>query len=246
MAKFQATNLWRDAGSVFIALGFALIVRTVAAEPFNVPSGSMIPTLLIGDTLIAGKYAYGFSKYSAPIGSVPDFLLPASKGRLLESPPERGDVIVFKLPRDPSENYVKRLIGLPGDRVQVQGGRLYINGTQVPRRETNAGGGSHRYIETLPGGRTHEINESSDRALHDDTAEYVVPQSHYFMMGDNRDNSLDSRVAAASGGVGFVPSENLVGRVDRIMYSRDPSVSAWDLTELLGSFRQERFLAAVR
>ena len=246
MANFQAANLWRDAGSVFIALGFALVVRTVAAEPFNVPSGSMIPTLLIGDTLIAGKYAYGFSKYSAPIGSVPDFLLPASKGRLLESPPERGDVIVFKLPRDPSENYVKRLIGLPGDSVKVEGGRLYINGTLVPRRETNTGGRSRRYVETLPGGRAHEIVENSDRALHDNTAEYVVPQGHYFMMGDNRDNSLDSRVSAEHGGVGFVPSANLVGRVDRIMYSRDPAVSAWDLPELLGSFRQGLFFAAVQ
>ncbi len=242
-------NLMRDAGTVALALGFALVVRTVAAEPFNVPSASMIPTLLIGDTLIAGKYAYGFSRFSSPINMVSDFLGPEVKGRVLEQPPERGDVIVFRLPRDTSENYVKRLIGLPGDRIQVRDGSLYINDTLVPRRVVDPEDGSHmsrRYIETLPGGREHEILEFSDSEQYDNTAEYAVPPDHYFMMGDNRDNSLDSRISAARGGVGYVPSENLVGRVDRLMYSREIGVPWWNFSELLQSFRQERFFAAVQ
>jgi signal peptidase I len=231
-----------------LALSVVLVVRTVAAEPFSVPSASMVPTILVGDNLIAGKYTYGYSKFSSPIGLMPDF-----KGRILEHAPERGDVIVFKLPRDTSVNYVKRLIGLPGDRIQMKSGRLYINGEMVPRTDdgtytTKLDGQMmklHRYIETLPGGREHETLEISDNATYDNTAEFEVPQGFYFMMGDNRDDSLDSRVAAADGGVGFVPEENLVGRVDRIMYSRDPDVHWWQLPEFAHAFRPERFFAAV-
>src|SRR6476646_9380672 len=159
--------------SILLALGFVLIVRTVVAEPYTVPSPSMVPTLLVGDELIGSKFAYGYGKYSSPIGLMPDFT-----GRLFDRAPERGDVVVFRLPRDPSQTYVKRLIGLPGDRVQMREGRLYINDKLVPRR-------------------------------------------HYFMMGDNRDDSLDSRITAADGGVGFVPEENLVARADRLLLSRD-------------------------
>lgn len=231
-----------------LALSIALVVRTVAAEPFDVPSASMVPTLLVGDTLIAGKYTYGYSKFSAPLGLMPNF-----KGRILEQAPQRGDVIVFKLPRDTSINYVKRLIGLPGDHIQMKQGRLYINGEIVPRRDdgmytTEIGGRPwrlHRYIETLPGGVDHETLEMSDDAAYDTTAEYIVPPDSYFMMGDNRDDSLDSRVAAADGGVGFVPVENLVGRVDRIMYSRDLDVPLWRLPALAQAFRGDRFFAAV-
>ena len=215
-----------------------LIVRTVLAEPYRVPSPSMVPTLLVGDELIASKYAYGYSKYSSPIGLMPDFA-----GRLLGKAPERGDVIVFRLPRDPSITYVKRLIGLPGDRIQMQGGRLYINGTMVDRKavgQRNADG--QLYIETLPGGREHEILEMSDSEQYDDTAPYVVPAGHYFMMGDNRDNSVDSRIAATDGGVGFVPEDNLVARADLILLSRNPAVSWLDVLQWPNILRLSRSL----
>ena len=226
-----ALFLWREGKGVCLALALVLVVRTVAAEPYTVPTPSMVPTLLVGDKLVASKYAYGYSRYSTPIGEFP------MKGRVLDHAPERGDVIVFRLPRDTSETYVKRVIGLPGDRVQMKGGRLYINGEIADRHEvgafvTDLGGRSvtlHHYIETLPGGREHEVIEMSDEDALDNTPEYNVPAGHYFMMGDNRDDSLDSRVAATGGGVGMVPAENLVGRVDMVLYSHNPDASLWDL-----------------
>jgi signal peptidase I len=231
--------------SILLALGLVLIVRTVVAEPYHVPSPSMVPTLLVGDELIAAKYAYGYSKYSSPIGLMPDF-----SGRVLGKTPERGDVVVFRLPRDPSTTYVKRLVGLPGDRIQMQGGRLYINGAIVPRRAIGSfagdGGGrsgpSSLYVETLPDGREHEIVEISDAESHDDTPLFVVPPKHYFMMGDNRDNSVDSRIAVADGGVGFVPEANLVGRAELILLSRDPAVAWFDVAQWPHAFRPTRFL----
>ncbi|MBL6615654.1 MAG: signal peptidase I [Reyranella sp.] len=224
--------------SILLALGLVLVVRTVLAEPYRVPTPSMVPTLLVGDELIASKYAYGYSKYSSPIGLMPDFA-----GRLLGKLPERGDVIVFRLPRDPSTTYVKRLIGLPGDRIQMQDGRLYINGTIVARRAAGPRTGDGQlYIETLPGGREHEIVELSDTDRHDNTPVFVVPAGHYFMMGDNRDNSLDSRIAAEDGGVGFVPEDNLVARADLILLSRNPDVSWLDVTQWPHFLRLSRSL----
>jgi signal peptidase I len=225
--------LWREGKGIGLAMALVLAVRTVAAEPYTVPTPSMVPTLLVGDKLVASKYAYGYSRYSTPIGEFP------IKGRLLDHPPERGDVIVFRLPRDTSETYVKRVIGLPGDRVQVKGGRLYINGAMAERQEmgafvTDLGGRPytlHHYIETLPGGRDHEVIEMSDDESLDNTPEYTVPAGHYFMMGDNRDDSLDSRVAASAGGVGMVPAENLVGRVDMVLYSHNPEEPWWNVAK---------------
>ena len=235
----------RQLKPILLALGFVLIVRTVVAEPYRVPSPSMVPTLLVGDELIASKFPYGYSKYSSPIGLMPDF-----SGRLFGKAPERGDVIVFRLPRDPSTTYVKRLIGLPGDRIQMRDGRLYINDVIVPRRAVGAyaddvGGRSTPatlYIETLPNGREHEIVEMSDVERHDDTPIFVVPPKHYFMMGDNRDNSLDSRIAVADGGVGFVPQDNLVARADVVLLSRDPAVAWFDVAGWSHAFRPSRLL----
>ncbi len=238
----------RQLKPMLLALGFVLIVRTVVAEPYRVPSPSMVPTLLVGDELIGSKFAYGYGKYSSPIGLMPDF-----SGRLFGEAPERGDVIVFRLPRDPSTTYVKRLIGLPGDRIQMQEGRLYINGVIVPRRAigpfTNGVGGrgiaSTLYVETLPNGREHEVVEISDAEEHDDTPSFVVPPKHYFMMGDNRDNSLDSRIAAEDGGVGFVPEDNLVARADLVLLSRDPAVAWFDVAEWPHAFRFARLFGHI-
>ncbi|MBN9090124.1 MAG: signal peptidase I [Reyranella sp.] len=237
-------NWARELRSVAVALGCVLLVRTVVAEPYSVPSGSMVPTLLVGDELIGAKFAYGYGKYSSPIGLLPDFT-----GRLFDRPPERGDVVVFRLPRDPSQTYVKRLIGLPGDRIQMKQGRLYINDALVPRRKVGAYGDDSLYVETLPisggGGHEHEIVEISDSERQDDTPVFTVPAGHYFMMGDNRDNSLDSRVAAERGGVGFVPEENLVARADRLLLSRDTSVGWLDVAEWPHAFRLARFLGRI-
>ena len=230
----------QQAQPIVLAVGFVLIVRTVLAEPYSVPTPSMVPTLLVGDQLVGSKYAYGYSKYSLPLGQ-----LPGIEGRLFGRPPERGDVVVFRLPRDPSTTFVKRLIGLPGDRIQMRQGRLYINDELVQRREAGRFEGDLLFIETLPstsGGaaREHEIIEISDNQRHDNTPVFTVPEGHYFMMGDNRDNSLDSRVAASDGGVGFVPAENLVARVDRLRSSRDPDVGWLDIGRWAHAFRLDR------
>ena len=192
----------------------------------------MVPTLLVGDELVGSKFAYGYGKYSSPIGLMPDF-----SGRLFDKAPERGDVIVFRLPRDPSTTYVKRLIGLPGDRIQMQRGTALHQRRHgsAPRRRhlrrrcRRTQRAVRLYVETLPNGREHEIVEISDAEQHDDTPLFVVPPKHYFMMGDNRDNSLDSRIAAADGGVGFVPEDNLVARADLVLLSRDPAVAWFDV-----------------
>jgi signal peptidase I len=237
----------RELKSILLAVGFVLIVRTVLAEPYHVPSPSMVPTLLTGDQLVAAKYPYGYSRYSPPIDLMPDF-----PGRLLGKTPERGDVVVFRLPRDPSTTYVKRLIGLPGDRIQMKGGRLYINDAIVSRRlvgpftgDAGGRGTPTLYVETLPGGREHEIVEMSDTDRYDDTPMFVVPPKHYFMMGDNRDNSVDSRIAIAAGGVDFVPEDNLVGRAELVLLSRDPAVAWFDVGEWSHVFRPGRLLGRI-
>jgi signal peptidase I len=245
--KMAARGL-RELKPLALALAMVLIVRTVAAEPYTVPTPSMVPTLLVGDKLIASKYAYGYSRYSSPIGLMPDF-----KGRVLDRQPERGDVIVFRLPRDTTETYVKRVIGLPGDHVQLKDGRLYINGKLVPRKAagtftTDLSGRTFtlkRYIETLPGGHAHDVLEISDHEALDNTDEFVVPAGQYFMMGDNRDDSLDSRVSAEAGGVGMVPEENLIGRVDRVLYSHDPELAWWDPQNWPELFKRIRLFNAV-
>ena len=230
----------RQLQPILLALSLVLVVRTVVAQPYRVPSPSMVPTLLVGDQLVGSKFAYGYGKYSSPIGLMPDF-----SGRLFGRTPERGDVVVFRLPRAPSETYVKRLIGLPGDRIQMRAGRLYINDALVARRSIGTFDGDQLYVETLPNGREHEIVEISDADRHDDTPVFVVPAGHYFMMGDNRDNSLDSRIPTIEGGVGFVPEENLVARADRLLFSRDPSVGWLDVADWPHAFRLARLFGRI-
>lgn len=228
MEHRKASALWETVRTVLYAIAIALVVRTFAFEPFNIPSGSMKPTLLVGDYLFVSKYSYGYSRYSLP------WSLPLFEGRILGSEPERGDVIVFKKPSDNETDYIKRLIGLPGDRIQVVGGLLHINGKPVMRekigetkdRDTFSTRTFAVYRETLPNGRQHLIWEASDNDHLDNTNEYVVPEGHYFFMGDNRDNSRDSRVLYD---VGYVPADNLVGRAEFLFFSHDDSANWWEV-----------------
>lgn len=243
MQKKKTGGLLDTLKTVFWAIVIALMVRTFAFEPFNIPSGSMIPTLLVGDYLFVSKFSYGYSKHSMP------FSLPVIPGRVFESEPERGDVVVFKLPSDTTQDYIKRVIGLPGDTVQVTNGRLYINNKLIERERiedyilTDGSGRSAavpQYIETLPNGKVHRILELfGDQGPSDNTEAFTVPEGHYFMMGDNRDNSADSRAFPSR--FRFVPIENLVGRAEFLFYSKDSSQPVYDL----GSIRFDRLFQGV-
>src|SRR5262245_43853079 len=187
------------------ALIIALVIRTFLFQPFNIPSGSMKATLLVGDYLFVSKYSYGYSHYSLP------FSPPLFPGRIFGSPPARGDIVVFRLPKDDATDYIKRVIGLPGDRIQMKGGHLHINGEPVKREriedyiETEEGDRAtrvKRWRETLPNGVSYTTLDLIDSGFYDNTQEYEVPPGQFFMMGDNRDNSTDSRVLSQ---VGYIP-----------------------------------------
>lgn len=210
--------------TVIYAIVIAIVIRTFLFEPFKIPSGSMYPTLYVGDYLFVSKYTYGYSKHSMP------FSMPLFEGRIWSDMPNRGDVVVFKFPQDNKTDFIKRIIGLPGDRVQMKNGRLYINGEMMNRDEQDdfvirdvKGNAEryHQYIETLPEGFKHTIIEVSDNANEDNTLEVTVPQGSFFVMGDNRDRSDDSRV-----NVGFVPFENLVGKARFLFFSHNDE-GAW-------------------
>jgi signal peptidase I len=236
------------------AVLIALVIRTFLFEPFSIPSASMVPTLLIGDYLFVEKFSYGYSRWSFPFG-LP--LLPGP-GRVLFRAPHRGDVVVFKLPCDfsalppdeadfrkrscdPTTDFIKRIVGLPGDTVQMKDGLLYINDRQVPRQriddyyyeepfrpgEAGCSAGNYaQYLETLPGAQPHRMIKNCNVPQFDNTKPVTVPPDHYFMMGDNRDDSADSRDPIS--GVGFVPSENLVGRAEFIFFSTDGYAALWE------------------
>jgi signal peptidase I len=228
---------------------FVAVTKTAIAEPFYVPSGSMEPTLLIGDELLATKYPYGYSS-----ASLPSFVTLPQSERVLGALPQRGDVVVFRWPGDRSQVWVKRVIGLPGDRVAVRHGRVFINGEAAaldPQGEAEAeteNGGlmpAERLTETLPGGRAHAIFKLRRRGPLDDFPQTTVPGGHLFVMGDNRDNSADSRVAVRDGGVGMLPVENLVGRVDALVGSWDLATRSQPVWNWPSGLRLSRFFTAV-
>ncbi|MBL6928299.1 MAG: signal peptidase I [Rhodospirillales bacterium] len=243
MEKEKSEGLSETVRTVVYAVLIAVFIRTFAYEPFSIPSGSMKPTLLIGDYLFVSKFSYGYSHHSLP------FSLPLFSGRMLVSEPERGDVAVFKYPSDTSKDYIKRIVGLPGDEIQVVRGLLHINGKAITRERTsdfidrNPSGSVRRitrYIETLPNGRQHFIlEENGDRGQADNTPLYVVPEEHFFAMGDNRDNSNDSRFLD----VRFIPRVNLVGRADFLFFSIDGTV--WKIWSWFSTVRFGRMFSGI-
>jgi signal peptidase I len=242
MARKNSGGFGETIRTVVYAVLIAVVIRTFAYEPFNIPSGSMKPTLLIGDYLFVSKFSYGYSRFSLPFS--PNLF----SGRILGGEPQRGDVAVFKKPTDNQTDYIKRIIGLPGDTIQVVHGILQINGTPVTREEvgpyTDDDGTTYmRYVETLPNGVKHPILERSDHEFLDETVPYVVPAGHYFAMGDNRDNSQDSRVMSD---VGFVPAENLIGRAEFLFFSTNGTAGWLEPWKWFGAIRYERLFQAVR
>ena len=275
---------WETIKVIVEALIIALVVRTLLFQPFNIPSGSLIPTLLVGDYLFVSKYSYGYSHYSLPsfldlgvaddsdssllfsvahfpakmLGKALEEVDPGwEHGRLFASQPKRGDIIVFKLPRDGETDYIKRLIGLPGDKIQMIKNRLYINGQIVereplpPYKTTGRFGNVEEvphYLETLPGGVKHEIiqldGDANPMPYTANTDVYTVPPGDYFFMGDNRDNSSDSRVPEDKGGVGYVPFANLIGRAEVIFFSVD-GAPAWEFWRWPWTVRWNRMFHAV-
>jgi signal peptidase I len=261
MAGSEKGGIAETVKTVVYALLIAGVFRTLFFQPFWIPSSSMKDTLLVGDFLFVNKMAYGYSRYSCPWALCP------ITGRILGSPPERGDVVVFRHPAN-GEDYIKRLIGLPGDTVQVKDGVLFINGTVVPQEpagvfeETMGPQGPQqrmprcandpvglggvckkdRYVETLPNGVVHNVLNIVDGGPNspDNTAIFTVPAGHYFFMGDNRDDSTDSRFKLSLGGVDMLPEEYLIGRADRIMFS-----SAGRSLFFFWTWRADRFFKAV-
>ncbi len=245
MATRKTGWLAETGRTVLYAVAIAVAVRTFLYEPFNIPSGSMIPTLLIGDYLFVSKASYGYSRYSLPFG------LPLIDGRVWFDQPRQGDVVVFKLPSDGSTDYIKRIVGLPGDTVAVRDGLLVINGAAVRREriedyvDERPSGESFRYaqyLETLPNEVVHRVIERSDSEALDNTEIFAVPPGHYFAMGDNRDNSQDSRVMSR---VGFIPEENLVGRAEFLFFSTDGTARFWEVWKWPLAIRFARLFDAI-
>lgn len=244
--KRRSGRLLRTIAIVALA---AWLFRSLVFAPFSIPSGSMLPTLYIGDYLLAAKWPYGYSRYSFP------FQFPPISGRIASNLPERGDIVVFASPSGSGVDLVKRVIGLPGDTVEVRGGQIILNGRRLPRGDMMPvavpvspnspcrvvpgatmmvrGAGSARacvyptYVETLPNGASYRIIDQVDNPIADEVGAQVVPAGHVFLMGDNRDDSLDSRFSFAEGGIGMVPQEHLIGRATTLFWSSDGSASYW-------------------
>jgi len=230
---------------VINALIIALVIRTFLFQPFNIPSESMKATLLVGDYLFVSKYSYGYTHYSLP------FSPRLFSGRIFGGALKRGDVVVFRLPRDDSVDYIKRVVGLPGDKIQMIDGVLNINGTPVKRERvedyvSDEDGVAQRvkqYRETLPNGVSYVTMDLTENGFLDNTQVYTVPPDHYFMMGDNRDNSTDSRVLSQ---VGYVPYENIIGKAQIIFFSLRDGTHAWEIWRWPWDVRWSRMFTLVR
>ena len=218
MTKSKKNSFFGNLKSILIAIFIALVIRSFIFEPFNIPSGSMKPNLLVGDFIFVSKYSYGFSKHSLP------FSIPLIPGKIFSNTPERGDVVVFKTPQNNRTDYIKRVIGLPGDKIEIKNGIIFINGSEILRKKLND------FIDTdnkTSNKRVRMYNEYffnkeinildiTDNGIVDNTQLFNVPENHFFVMGDNRDNSQDSRFIST---VGFIPYENLVGKAQFIFFS---------------------------
>ena len=235
---------WENVKVIVEALLLAVLIRTLAFQPFTIPSGSMMPTLLVGDYIFVNKFSYGYSKYSLPFS--PDLF----NGRIFGSEPKRGDVIVFRKPSEPDTDYIKRCVGLPGDRIQVTNGVLLINGKPVPKQPDGTFTSDYKkdpgtdvpvFRETFDNGVSYETLDQVPDSEGDNTREFIVPEGHYFMMGDNRDNSRDSRFD-----VGFVPAENLVGRASFITFSIGNDTSFAEIWKWPANMRWNRIFKAVQ
>ncbi|WP_342448390.1 signal peptidase I [Brevundimonas alba] len=227
--------------TIFFALLIAFVLRVLLFQPFTIPSASMEPNLYEGDYIVVSKWSYGYSKHAIP------FSPPLFEGRIFAQAPKRGDIVVFKLPRDDKTDYIKRLIGLPGDRVQMINNVLHINGQPVPDAVISGEDVTNMYgmpvikaRETLPEGKTFTVQDFGPGNQADDTPEFMVPEGHYFMMGDNRDNSVDSRFDESTG-VGLVPAENLIGKAQIILFSWSPGASLWNPVSWFSKVRPSRF-----
>ncbi len=247
MKQKETTSVKENIRSLLGVLAIALSIRILLIEPFNIPSGSMIPSLLVGDYLFVSRFIYGYSRFSLPFG----YHLSSLEGRVAQfRKPKRGEVVVFRLPSDNKVDYIKRVIGLPGDRVQIREGIIFINDVPVQlkkvgpyKKKADENGGiveATLYEETLPGGVQHLIIKQHPfgEAPLDNTPVYKVPEDHYFVMGDNRDGSLDSRVLHA---VGFIPNDHLIGRAEVLFFSTDGTCRWWEVWKAFGATRWGRF-----
>ena len=229
--------------TLLIAGSIAIFFRSIFFEPFNIPSGSMIPTLLVGDYLFVSKYSYGYSRYSLPFS--PNIF----EGRIFKKQPKRGDVVVFRLPKDPSIDYIKRIIGLPGDEIIIVNGTIYINDGVIEQAQSK---NRDKYFSDYPKGslliekipqKSYNILNFEDNGIGDNTGVYIVPKDHYFFMGDNRDNSLDSRFLDQ---VGYVSYDNLIGRAEFLFFSSDKSIPLWKFWQWHKKFRADRIFKKIK
>lgn len=242
--KAKPSELRETVIVIIEALLIALVFRTFLYQPFSIPTASMQSTLMIGDYVLASKFTWGYGRYSFPFGLIP------FNGRIFGREPARGDIAVFR-PVPQSDPYIKRVIGLPGDHIQMIDGILNINGEPVQREEIGRATDKDSlgtsipvivYRETLPNGVTHTIQEISDDMPLDNTSEYVVPAGHYFMMGDNRDRSQDSRVLSA---VGYVPAGNLIGKAEARFFSITDNIPPWQIWQWPANVRWDRMFQSV-